>query len=119
MLKALARTLQANYPERQAYTFIIGAPWYFRMIWAVVKPWLNKDTRNKIRMLGSNWKDAFAECFEPDQLPEEYGGTMKLSFDPVQESDELSSECEDFEFTDELGDLISAEEGASGSGSTT
>ncbi len=65
------------YPERLGYMFIINAPFIFRPLWAMIKPWLDPNTANKIQVLGSNYQDALKAKIPEDQIPLEYGGTAK------------------------------------------
>ena len=41
--------------------FIINAPMLFSGIWAVIKPWIDEKTRNKINIIGSGFKDKLLE----------------------------------------------------------
>lgn len=48
-------------------------------MFAVVKPFLNQATLDKIRVFGfdkSEWQAALLEEIEPNQLPAYYGGTV-------------------------------------------
>jgi hypothetical protein len=69
----------AHYPERAHKIFIINSPSYFTGIWAVIKGWLDENTRQKIFILGTlpKFKDKLLEVVDADQLPEKYGGTNK------------------------------------------
>ena len=41
--------------------FIINAPMLFSGIWAVIKPWLDEKTKNKITIIGSGYKEKLFE----------------------------------------------------------
>jgi hypothetical protein len=41
--------------------FIINAPMLFSGVWAVIKPWLDEKTRNKIVIIGSGFKEKLNE----------------------------------------------------------
>jgi len=62
------------YPESVQKLYVINAPWVFKAIWAIVKPWLHPITVSKIQICGSDHlseltKDGIAK----DQLPEFVG----------------------------------------------
>ena len=48
---------------------------------------------SQIRMLGDDWKTQLKKYFEPSGLPKQYGGTLDVSFEPLEEHDVLSSEA--------------------------
>jgi len=47
---------QNNYPEILGNMFIINSPFLFTGIWMIVKMWLDEKTKEKIHILGSNYK---------------------------------------------------------------
>ncbi|KAF5369447.1 hypothetical protein D9758_002675 [Tetrapyrgos nigripes] len=53
---------------------IINAPSSFTIIWAAVKPWLAKETAEKIDILGSDYKERLLELIDADSLPSILGG---------------------------------------------
>ncbi|KAK3269262.1 hypothetical protein CYMTET_22289 [Cymbomonas tetramitiformis] len=73
--KEIAALDQSHYPERMAQCFIINVPYVFWVVWAMVKPWLNKHTVAKIQIFAGNYQSTLQEYVHPSQLPEEYGGT--------------------------------------------
>jgi hypothetical protein len=36
---------------------VINAPFLFSLVWSVVSPWINERTREKISIVGTNYKD--------------------------------------------------------------
>ena len=64
----------AYYPERLKKFYIINAPFFFRTIWAVVKPFLGPKTLAKIVIIGSDFKSQIEELIEPNQIPAYLGG---------------------------------------------
>ena len=54
---------------------MINAPIYFTAIWAMVRPWIDAVTVEKIQIFGSNYGDALKTYVNLDQIPVEYGGT--------------------------------------------
>jgi hypothetical protein len=66
--------------------FIINAPMLFSGIWAVIKPWLDEKTKNKITIIGSGYREKLSELvisilfmkkISEENLPEFLGGTCK------------------------------------------
>uniref|UniRef100_A0A7N4PBE5 SEC14 like lipid binding 2 n=1 Tax=Sarcophilus harrisii TaxID=9305 RepID=A0A7N4PBE5_SARHA len=67
---------EENYPETLGRLFVVKAPKLFPVAYNLIKPFLSEDTRKKIMVLGSNWKEVLLKHISPDQLPMDYGGTM-------------------------------------------
>lgn len=68
--------LQQHYPERLGLMLLYRTPWYINMLLPVVRPFMDKSTREKVCKVGGKVTDleAFVEL---DQLPEFLGGTFK------------------------------------------
>lgn len=56
---------------------IVNAPSTFTAIWAIMKPWLSKETAEKVDILGSNYKDVLLNLVDADCLPSTLGGTCE------------------------------------------
>lgn len=54
---------------------IINAPYSFSIIWAAIKPWLSKETQEKVEILGANYKEGLLKDIDAENLPESLGGT--------------------------------------------
>jgi len=71
---------EANYPEFLRRVFIVNAPKIFNIAFAMIKPFLNEATAQKIKILSGNdasqWKKSILEEVDADQLPVHYGGTL-------------------------------------------
>ncbi|NXM22860.1 S14L2 protein, partial [Ploceus nigricollis] len=67
---------EENYPESLKRLFIVKAPKLFPVAYNLVKHFLSEDTRNKVVVLGSNWKEVLQKYIDPAQIPVEYGGTL-------------------------------------------
>ncbi|CAM9238983.1 unnamed protein product, partial [Lampetra fluviatilis] len=50
-------------------------PRIFPLVYNIVKPIVSEDTKLKIRVLGSDFKDVLLSHIEACELPEFYGGT--------------------------------------------
>ncbi|NXD31311.1 S14L2 protein, partial [Spelaeornis formosus] len=53
-----------------------SAPKLFPVAYNLVKHFLSEDTRKKVVVLGSNWKEVLQKYIDPAQIPMEYGGTL-------------------------------------------
>ena len=43
--------LQDYYAERLAKFYVVGANWLYKMLYAVIKPFLSKKTKEKVHLL--------------------------------------------------------------------
>lgn len=77
IFKETIRVDQRYYPERLGALFIINAPWIFKPLWAILKPWLDPVTREKFHVLGSDYLPTLLRYVDIDQIPNEYGGTCQ------------------------------------------
>ena len=66
---------QNFYPESLFRLYIINAPFVFRMMWAVVKPWLHPITKDRIKVYSDDYLVKMQELIDLDQLPKAIGGT--------------------------------------------
>ena len=76
-LSAFRKTLaidQDYYPERLHTLFMINAPWFFTAVWAIISPWIDPVTANKIKIIGSDYLPALQELIDDEQIPVELGG---------------------------------------------
>lgn len=82
-VKIFTRTVtidQQMYPERLHKVFIINAPLSFRGVWAVVKPFIDPKTSQKIKILGANFQESMLKQIPLSQLPEMYGGNCRCAY---------------------------------------
>lgn len=49
--------------------------WFFTGLWAVISPWIDPVTANKIRIVGSDFLPSLREVVADDQIPQELGGS--------------------------------------------
>ncbi|XP_046858927.1 sec14 cytosolic factor-like [Xenia sp. Carnegie-2017] len=73
----LAKLDQEYYPERVGKIFIVNTPWVFPYFWKMAKSFLDPKTRDKCVVLNSSEMSTMLDYFEPEDLPEEYGGTCR------------------------------------------
>jgi hypothetical protein len=71
---------QQMYPERLHKVFIINAPLSFRGVWAVVKPFIDPKTAQKIKILGADFQASMLKQIPLSQLPEMYGGDCRCEY---------------------------------------
>jgi hypothetical protein len=65
---------QDNYPEVLGKMFIINAPMFFYAVWNIIKIWVDEKTRNKVNILGSNFKKELLEFIDENDIPDFLGG---------------------------------------------
>lgn len=74
--KALAKAAQDNYPELLGTTIVTNAPFILNAAWAVMKTFLDKKTRKKIQILGSDYQKKLYEIVNRDAQPDFLGGSV-------------------------------------------
>lgn len=76
--------LQLHYPERARVIVVANAPSVFSFIFSMIQPMLNDVTRRKVRITSSTSKvfEALCEFFDPNDIPEEYGGKLRFNDKP-------------------------------------
>eukprot|EP00050_Salpingoeca_kvevrii_P003811 m.234583 g.234583 ORF g.234583 m.234583 type:complete len:370 (-) comp10885_c0_seq5:129-1238(-) len=70
---------EANFPETLASLYIINPPAVFPMLFAMVKPFLHENTRNKFTILSGAPNTAaskLADIIDPAVLPKRFGGEI-------------------------------------------
>ncbi|KAM0886541.1 hypothetical protein ACQ4PT_029640 [Festuca glaucescens] len=78
MLEALD-IMQNNYPERLGRVFLIHVPYVFMAAWKMVYPFIDDNTKKKFVFVADKNLDAtLRDAIEESQLPEEFGGKLKL-----------------------------------------
>ncbi|KAI6030561.1 CRAL-TRIO domain-containing protein [Pisolithus orientalis] len=65
---------QDYYPEIMAKLAIVNAPSSFTFIWSIIKPWLSKETAEKVDVLGSDYQSVLLELVDVENLPTTLGG---------------------------------------------
>ncbi|VDK30924.1 unnamed protein product [Gongylonema pulchrum] len=68
-LSGISAFMSEHYVE-MIHTFVLlNAPSFIAAVWAIARPLLPERTRNKVRILGSNWKTEVLEMAVPEVLP--------------------------------------------------
>ncbi|NWU14187.1 S14L2 protein, partial [Cephalopterus ornatus] len=65
----LLSMFEENFPESLKRLFIVKAPKIFPVAYNLVKHFLSEDTRKKVVVLGSNWKEVLQKYIDPDRVP--------------------------------------------------
>ncbi|ELR17313.1 CRAL/TRIO domain containing protein [Acanthamoeba castellanii str. Neff] len=65
---------QSNYPDSLKSYYVINSPACLKMMYSLIKPLLDPNTRKKVHILGSNYRDTLLEVIDEEHLPAEYGG---------------------------------------------
>ena len=87
-MKLLIPILQDYYPERLNCYYVMGANWFFRAMFTVVKTFLSEKTVNKVKVLAEDQQ--LLNYFDKHKLIAEFGGTSQI-FGFGEESKENSS----------------------------
>lgn len=75
-MKLLIPILQDYYPERLNRYYVLGANWFFRAMFTIVKTFLSEKTANKVKVLAEDQE--LLNFFDKHKLISAYGGTSEL-----------------------------------------
>lgn len=71
--------MQSYYPERLGKVFLIHVPYLFMKAWKMVYPFIDEKTKKKFVFVDDkNLKSTLLADIDEDQLPDIYGGKLKL-----------------------------------------
>ncbi|XP_074647763.1 SEC14-like protein 5 [Tubulanus polymorphus] len=79
-IKALLRiieTVEANYPETMGRLLIVRAPRVFPVLWTLISPFIDENTRKKFMIYGGNdyqGQGGLADYINPEFIPDFLGG---------------------------------------------
>ena len=83
-IHGLVDIAQNQYPERLRRVLMVNAPFIFKGVWAVIRPWLDPKTATKVVFLSEEFT-LLAEFTDLtlalDLLPARYGGTVVCDTD--------------------------------------
>ena len=81
--KLMFQHLQDYYPEVLHTAYVLHPPTTFKIAWAVIKPWLDRRTQEKICMLSqSETKTVLLRDFDASVIPTKYGGENTMELKP-------------------------------------
>ncbi len=75
VMKILANISQSYYPETLSVTYAINLPWLAVVAWNLLKYLLDVTTREKFKIMSSDWQETVVTNIGAEYLPIEYGGT--------------------------------------------
>lgn len=84
-IRALLRiieTVEANYPETMAQLLIVRAPRVFPVLWTLVSPFIDENTRRKFMIYGGKdymGSGGLVEFVEKQYIPDFLGGDCYVS----------------------------------------
>ncbi|XP_071729390.1 sec14 cytosolic factor-like [Rutidosis leptorrhynchoides] len=77
--------LQDYYPERLGKMFVVNVPYLFMAAWKMIYPFIDEKTKKKIIFVEKkHMTSTLQNDIDESQLPEIYGGKLKLV--PIQDS---------------------------------
>lgn len=74
-LQTLLGILDNNFPELSGRVQIINAPWVFATMFSYIKGWLPAATREKIDIVGADYKKVLLDYIPAENLPVHFGGS--------------------------------------------
>ena len=76
-MKKSAAIAQNYYPELLGRMYIINTSSLFSVVWKLIGVFLDEKTKNKIKVLGSNYLPELLKDINIENLPEFLGGNCK------------------------------------------
>lgn len=73
-MKELLVLVQNYYPERLHKMYGINMNWLFKLLWAILKPFVDKKTKEKIGFITNH--DQLLTDFAPENLLKDFGGLL-------------------------------------------
>lgn len=64
-----------SHHDRMGQVVVINAPYGFSAVWNVIRPWLAKETQEKVDILGSDYQSVLLDMIDGENLPEAFGGS--------------------------------------------
>lgn len=75
MMKRIGDIDKQYYPETLHILFTINTPSYFSALWAMIRPFMDPATQEKVHILGEDFYEELSKEIAPENIPVEYGGT--------------------------------------------
>ncbi|CAI2340381.1 unnamed protein product [Caenorhabditis sp. 36 PRJEB53466] len=69
--------LQEMFPDVIRKIFVINTPTFIQVLWGMISPCLAKQTQQKVKILGNDWKQHLKENIGEEVLFERWGGTRQ------------------------------------------
>eukprot|EP00339_Tiarina_fusa_P022677 CAMPEP_0117072790 /NCGR_PEP_ID=MMETSP0472-20121206/51246_1 /TAXON_ID=693140 ORGANISM="Tiarina fusus, Strain LIS" /NCGR_SAMPLE_ID=MMETSP0472 /ASSEMBLY_ACC=CAM_ASM_000603 /LENGTH=353 /DNA_ID=CAMNT_0004797063 /DNA_START=21 /DNA_END=1079 /DNA_ORIENTATION=+ len=80
MVKYLLEVVQNHYPGRVGKFVAVNAPWYYRLLFKVVKPWLSSELLSKVNIYSDTEK--LTDFVDRGNITKELGGNFQLDIEP-------------------------------------
>ncbi|KAH7885341.1 CRAL-TRIO domain-containing protein [Phlebopus sp. FC_14] len=77
LVQASFQISQDYFPETMGQLAIVNAPPSFTLIWSIIKPWLAKETVEKVDVLGSDYRKILLDLVDAENLPSVLGGCCR------------------------------------------
>ncbi|PAV84923.1 hypothetical protein WR25_21781 isoform B [Diploscapter pachys] len=68
-LAAISAFMSEHYVEMVSSFVLVNVPSFITFLWSIAKPLLPERTRNKVNILGKNWKEDIQKLANPEALP--------------------------------------------------
>lgn len=72
--KKVIKDMGKFYPCRLETMFIIELPSFIKFFWKFLMIFIKGSSKNKVKILGSNYKNALLETIDPSNLEKKFGG---------------------------------------------
>lgn len=89
--------LQNHYPERLSKAIALNPPWYIRLLYRIISPFMDPVTKKKIHFVNGNAdyvKKELLQHIDEDQLETIYGGTRPEDPEPDVRNERQLREAE-------------------------
>lgn len=86
-VQAISKMTGTHYPERSSHIFLLGAGFFFRAMWRVIKGWMDPVTVQKTHVCGHNDFKELHEVVGIENVPQCYGGTDTMG--PMESPEEI------------------------------
>uniref|UniRef100_A0A0N4Z5V9 CRAL-TRIO domain-containing protein n=1 Tax=Parastrongyloides trichosuri TaxID=131310 RepID=A0A0N4Z5V9_PARTI len=70
-------TLIEQYPYFYTKMVVVNAPKFINLLYTACAAFVPQEYRNRMNILGDNWKETIIDHISPDSLPTYYGGTIE------------------------------------------
>jgi len=65
-IRSMTRLSQDNFPEQVQKIFVINTPWVFSTVFAFVKPFVDVNTQEKMKLLGIDYHSELEQHLDPE-----------------------------------------------------
>ncbi|XP_072163394.1 SEC14-like protein 2 [Diadema setosum] len=76
VMTEIAGLFEQHYPEVVHRMIIVRPTKIFPAVYFILKPFISEGTREKIKVVGGNWRDILLNYIDADVLPVHWGGTL-------------------------------------------